>query len=84
LALLLSGSPIPGLSDLAQWIGWSMGSLAAPNLNAALTKSYTDFETWSLKQGVGAKHGGWRSILGSPGGLAQQAIDKVFDMAWKH
>jgi hypothetical protein len=84
LALLLSGSPIPGFSDLAQWIGWSMGSLAAPNLNAALTKSYTNFEAWRLKQGAGANHGGWRSILGSPGGLAQQAIDKVFDKASEH
>jgi hypothetical protein len=82
LALLLSGSPIPGFSDLAQWIGWSMGSLAAPNLNAALTKSYTDFEASRLKQGVAANHGGWRSILGSQGGLAsKEAIDKVLDNA---
>lgn len=84
LGLLLSGSPIPGFADLAQWLGWAMASLGGPYLKTALTKSYTDFEAWRLKQGTGFKPGKWRTILGGGGGPAGEAVDKVFDLAWQH
>lgn len=82
LGLLFSGVPIPGFADLAQWLGWSMASIGAPYLRAVLTQTYTDFEAWRAKQGVGLKPDPYRSILS--GDVAQSVTDAVFDQAWKH
>ncbi|WP_139350213.1 hypothetical protein [Rhodanobacter sp. C03] len=82
LALLLSGSPMPGFPDLAQWIGWSMASLGGPYVRDALTATYTDFEAWRAKQGVGTKYPPYRSPLND--GIGKDIVDAVFDLAWKH
>jgi hypothetical protein len=83
LGVVLIGSSIPGLASLAQLLGWSMGTLGAPYMKAALTNSYTNFQAWAAKQGVGSKVGGWRTFLDKDG-LAQQAIDQIFDKTSEH
>jgi hypothetical protein len=84
LALLLSGSPIPGFQDLAQWVGWSMASLGESCLNTALTSAYVDYEAWRARQGVGTKYPPYRSVLGDGGDLGSQITDRVFELAWEH